>query len=207
MKKIILSLALIIAGTTAFSQFSVSPGIKTGLNLASLSNVENSSTKTGLQGGLFVNLHLASFYELQLETTYSSQGSTFEYRTFSSGFDPSSSYEEDLNLEYISLNLANKFFPFKNIGLNLIVGPSIDILVSSDNFNDITPIDLSLFGGIGYEFPFGLGLEMRYKQGLIDVREDFYDYYDDDEHNFYKEANVLNGVFQIGVSYKFDFSK
>ncbi|MFD2542755.1 porin family protein [Lacinutrix gracilariae] len=205
MKKIILSLALIIASTTAFSQVTVSPGIKTGLNLANLTNVDNSKTKLGFQGGLFVNIHLANFYELQVETTYSNQGTTIEYRSHSSGFDPGTRYEDDLNLEYISLNLANKFFPIKDLGLNFIVGPTIDILVNSGEYNDILPIDFSVFGGLGYEFPFGLGLELRYKQGLIDVRDDYYDYYDEDD--FYNRDNILNGVIQFGVTYKFDFSR
>ncbi|QRM88859.1 outer membrane beta-barrel protein [Lacinutrix sp. WUR7] len=207
MKKIILSLALIIASTTAFSQVTVSPGVKAGFNLANLSNVDESTTKLGLQGGLFVNLHLSSFYELQIETAYSSQGATFEYKEYDFFTDNYRTVKEDLDLDYISLNIANKFFPIKDIGLNLIVGPSLDILVNSDHYNDATPIDFSLFGGIGYEFPFGLGLEVRYKQGLIDVREDYYDYYDEDDDDFYNGDNALNGVIQFGVTYKFDFSK
>ncbi|MDO6596019.1 porin family protein [Oceanihabitans sp. 2_MG-2023] len=203
MKKIILSLALIIASTTVFSQVTVSPGIKAGFNLANLSNVDESTAKLGLQGGLYVNLHLARFYELQIETTYSNQGTTFEYSDFDS------TYEEDLDLEYVSLNLANKFFPVPDIGLNLIIGPSLDILVNSAYYNDATPIDISFFGGIGYEFPFGLGLEVRYKQGIIDVRDDYYNdyYYDDYDDNYYDNDSALNGVIQFGVTYKFDFSK
>ncbi|MFD2822399.1 porin family protein [Lacinutrix iliipiscaria] len=208
MKNKLLVLACLILTTTVFSQVSVSPGIKAGLNLANLSNVDDTSAKLGLQGGLFVNLHLANFYELQIETTYSNQGTTFNEVTYDNGFDPIIILEEeDLDLEYVSLNLANKFFPVKNIGLNLIVGPSIDILINSNDYDDIIPIDFSLFGGIGYDFPFGLGLDLRYKQGLIDVREDFFDDYDEDENDFYNSDSVLNGVIQFSVSYKFDFSK
>ena len=207
MKKIILSLALLIATTSVFSQVKISPGIKTGINLANLSNVDNTSAKLGLHGGLFVNIHLTSFYELQVETTYSQQGTTFDAATIDNGFDPIIVLnEEDLDLDYINLNIANKFFPVKNIGLNFIVGPSIDILVNDTDTNNIIPIDFSLFGGVGYDFPFGLGIEMRYKQGLIDVREDYYDY-DVDDGNLYNSDSVLNGVIQFGVSYKLDLYK
>ena len=206
MKRIFLALGFIALTTTVFSQVRISPGIKTGLNLASLSNVDNSSSKLGLQGGLFVNIHLTNFYELQVETTYSNQGTSYDTPRISGGFDPIIyQREEDLDLDYINLNIANKFFPVKNIGLNFIVGPSIDILVSDNHYDDIIPIDFSLFGGVGYEFPFGLGLEVRYKQGLIDVREDYFDNGDND--SFYDGDNVLNGVVQFGVSYRFDFSK
>jgi len=208
MKKVILSLTIILATTTVFSQVKISPGIKTGLNLSTLSNVDNSSAKLGLQGGLFVNIHLASFYELQIETTYSNQGTTFDANRIDNGFDPIIVQEEErFELDYLNLNIANKFFPVKNIGLNFIVGPSIDILVHADDNDNIIPIDFSFFGGIGYEFPFGLGIESRYKQGLIEIREDYYDNYDEDDGNFYNSNTVLNGVFQFGVTYKFDLSK
>ena len=206
MKRIFLALGFIAITLSAFSQVRISPGIKTGLNLANLSNVDNSSSKLGLQGGLFVNVHLTNFYELQVETTYSNQGTTYDALRVNNGFDPLLvRQEEDLDLEYINLNIANKFFPVKDIGFNLIVGPSINILVSDNHNDDIIPIDFSLFGGVGYEFPFGLGLEVRYKQGLIDVREDYFD--NDENDSFYDGDNVLNGVVQFGVSYRFDFSK
>ena len=48
---------------------------------------------------------------------------------------------------------------------------------------------------------------MRYKQGMIDIREDYYDYYEEDDGDFYNGDNVLNSVIQFGVSYKFDFTK
>ena len=114
MKKIILSLTLLIATTTAFCQVKISPGIKTGINLANLSNVDDTSVKLGFQGGFFVNIHLTSFYELQVETTYSNQGTTFDAATIDNGFDPIIvQHEEDFDLEYINLNIANKFFPVK----------------------------------------------------------------------------------------------
>jgi hypothetical protein len=55
-----------------------------------------------------------------------------------------------------------------------------------------------VFGGIGYEFDFGLALELRYKQGLIDL-----DFNDSGEYGGNTEENQLNRVFQIGLAYKF----
>ena len=203
MKKIFLTLAIIAFSTTAFSQVKIRPGVKLGLNLAKLSNANQATNKLGINGGLFLNVHLSSFYELQVETTYSDQGTTYKFQNQSQNTDPLFSFnnDQDLNLEYISLGIANKFFPVKNNGLNLIVGPSIDILVSNNYNTYYLPIDFSLFAGAGYEFPFGLGLEIRYKQGLLDVRDD---YYVDSNNNNYND-NVLNGVIQIGASYRFGF--
>lgn len=187
MKKIIFLLGLITLGYSVSGQSKVNLGVKAGLNFSSLSNLDNSSTKTGLDAGLFVNIDFARFYEMQVETTYSNQGSSFR-----SG--------DDLCLGYINLNVANKFYPIPNAGFNLVVGPGINFLVHDDDA-DITSVDFSIFGGVGYEFPFGLGLEFRYKQGFIDVREDYYDAGEDDY--YYDGENILNGAIQLGVSYRF----
>ena len=72
MKKLLL--LFIITSTTVFSQVKVRPGVKLGLNNAKLSNLSQTESKLGLNAGMFVNLHLSSFYELQVETNYSSQG-------------------------------------------------------------------------------------------------------------------------------------
>lgn len=210
MKKNILNIILIFTCAIAFSQVKIQPGIKSGLNISNLSNVSRSDSKTGLQGGLFLNIKLTRFYELQPEINYSNQGATIEYRSFSNDIFNSSiiTRERDLVLEYIGLNVANKFYPIKNLGFNLTVGPGLDILIK-DNDTDITPIDIVFFGGVGYEFPFGLGLELRYKQGIIDVRDDFYDDYDydDDDDDDYFDDTILNGVIQFSISYRLDFSK
>ena len=70
---------------------------------------------------------------------------------------------------------------------------------NGDNL-EVTPIDFSLFGGIGYEFDFGLALELRYKQGLLDL-----DFNDDGDYGDDIEKNQLNRVIQIGALYKLNF--
>ena len=205
MKKIFLFLCLVLTATM-YSQVKVRPGAKLGLNLANLTNSYQSSNKIGVNGGLFVNVHLSKFYELQVETTYSEQGAKFKFQNYNTSDPFSPPYnEQDLNLDYISLSIANKLFPVKNNGFNLIVGPSIDILVSDKDYSSYyLPIDFSLFAGIGYELPFGLGLEIRYKHGLLDVRDSYNsNYYEGDD--YYDGNNVLNRVIQIGATYKFDF--
>lgn len=217
MKNLLFALAFIIISSTTFSQVKIRPGVKMGLNMSTLTNTTQASRKGGEYAGLFVNIHLAKFYELQIETMYSNQGATIKYIDFLSPYDPlvsSYSLEDDINLQYVGLSIANKFFIVPDMGLNIIIGPSIDILVG-DNYGEATPVDFALFGGIGYEFPFGLGIELRYKQGLIDIRDGYYDdnyyYYDDYnydynyDNDYYDGDNVLNGVIQLGVSYRFEF--
>jgi hypothetical protein len=207
MKKIFLICTFFVS-FASFSQIKVRPGAKLGMNISNLSNLNTSSSKTGLNASAFVNIGFTRFYELQPEIGYSNQGTTLKTSNFSNEFDPMIDFRDStFDLEYLTLGITNKFYPIKDLGLNLIVGPSLDLLVGDDYNDEFITVDLSLFGGIGYEFPFGLGLEVRYKQGLIDVRRDYNDYIYDTDDNYYDEPNVLNGVLQLGVSYRFNFSK
>ena len=213
MKKALLLFAFVTVSLTAFSQIKVRPGVRLGLNAATISNMDNAERKLGINAATYVNIHFSNFYELQVEGTYNNQGSTQTYQVYN-GFDPSLGHtrEVDLNLHYVGVGIVNKFFIIPDVGLHFILGPSLEVNVDDDGA-DITPIDFSLFGGIGYEFPFGLGLEARYKQGLIDVREN-YDgsyyigndyYYAENDGDYYDGNNLLNGVIQFGVYYKFNF--
>jgi hypothetical protein len=49
-------------------------------------------------------------------------------------------------------------------------------------------IEMGIIAGVGYEFPFGLGIHARYSRGLTDV--------------FDNENGFRNSVIQLGVSYK-----
>lgn len=206
MKKIILSaIALLVVGIT-FSQVKVRPGIRTGLNASTITDLNNSSRKIGVNAAMFVNLRLGGFYELQPEFTYSNQGWSQNFPNIEPYNDPIyQNNDGDVSVHYIGMAVTNKFYFVPNLGLHFIIGPSIEINVS-DNlpYDDVTPIDFALFGGIGYEFPIGLGIEARYKQGFIDVRDGYYDYYfDDNDNDYYNGSNKLNSVFQFNVYYKF----
>jgi hypothetical protein len=210
MKKLFLAIACIAISIPTFSQVKVRPGFRMGLNASTITNNYDSDRVLGFNGAMFVNIHLASFYELQPEFTYSNQGYKGErYSDYIDPYDPVVNFStQDVHINYIGLAITNKFFFVPNLGLHLIVGPSLEVNVSDNSYYDITPVDLSLFGGIGYEFPMGLGMEVRFKQGIVDVREGYYDfYYDDYDYNYddqyYNGNNKLNSVFQFNVYYKF----
>jgi hypothetical protein len=192
MKKSILLLAMLVVSSTTFSQVTFKPGARAGINLANVSETEG-DTKTDFYIGGLLEMQFSSFYALQPEVVYSRQGAKSKF----SGVD-------DLELQYVGLSIANKFSPFKDIGLHFIVGPGIDIKVGDNvDYLETAAVDFVFFGGIGYELPFGLSVEARFKQGILDVDDGFTEF----GGNGYADDNNLNGVFQIGVAYKFDFSK
>ncbi len=195
MKKTLLLWLLLLYVPVIFAQTKIRPGIKMGVNQSTLTNLQM-DYKTGLYLGAFAHIHFSEFYTMQPEIMYSSQGG----RSQTTG-------AEDLQINYISIDLANKLFVGKNLGLHFIVGPSIDLNYDNNPIswvnNDfstrdkkLTGFDLAVFGGIGYEFPNGLILEARFKQGMVDI-----DLWDNDFDN--NGQNIFNAVFQLGAAYKF----
>lgn len=191
MKKLFLAIAFIAIGTSTFSQVTFKPGARAGVNLANLSDT-NGDTKTDFYVGIFGELKLGSVYALQPEINYSRQGSK------------NPGVGDDAEIQYIGLSIANKFSPFKSLGLHFIIGPGIDVKVSDNlydnDYDDTAPLDFVFFGGVGYDFSMGLSVEARYKQGTIDVKDGYTEL-----GGNYEEDNWLNGVIQIGVAYKFNF--
>jgi len=208
MKNLFLAIACVALSIPTFSQVKVRPGLRLGLNASNITNHYNSERVLGLNGAMFVNLHLSRFYELQPELTYSNQGFNGGNYTYVNPYygDIVHVNEDDISIHYFGIAIANKFFVSPEIGLHFIIGPSLDINISDNSRGEITPADVSFFGGIGYEFPMGLGIEARYKQGFVDVRDGYYDYYYDDynyDDEYYNGNNKLNSVFQFSVYYKF----
>ena len=194
MKKLILIVGILFFGSIGLTNAQSRPGIKLGLNNSNLSNttLEN---KNDLYIGAFVNIPLANYYTLQPEILYSRQGGASNSTEFG-----------DININYIAITAANKFYVSPHKGFHFIIGLGFDFNVGSD-FNllfgsdneefDISPVDLTFTGGIGYEFGFGLILEARYKQGAIST--DFLGSRD----SFEEDGSQLNSVFQVGLAYKF----
>lgn len=201
MKKItLIAFVLFIGLLTAQAQVSVSPGIRGGLNLSTLTNIENNSMKSDFYVGGLVAIKFNKFFTLQPELTYSRQGSKGYY------YDGSPEQnlileEKTYELNYITLGAVAKF-NFGGQGFHVLAGPSLDIK-TSDNFREFgyDPIgtDLAFVGGIGYTLPNGLTFEARFKQGLIDI----YGYDGIDYNDYYYDQVILNQVLQFGISYTF----
>ncbi len=193
MKKIIVTLIL-LSSTILFSQKKAKLGIKAGANYSTIT-ATNLDAKMGLYAGLFLNIQVSDFYVLQPELFYSNQGGTSK-----------SLGDKDIEIHYISLSLANKFFVMKDQRFHLIAGMGIDldfddnfVNFRNNGFNDrIFFMDAVFFGGLGYQFDIGLTIEARYKRGAIGVFT--FDSWD-------IESNNYNTVFQFGMAYRFDFKK
>lgn len=185
MKKVFLSfvLAASFLGASAQVQF----GVKAGANIANLTgdDADGSKSKFGLNAGAFVEIPVAEKFSVKPELVYSLQGAK--------GEDDS---DEKLNLSYINIPVLAKY----NIaeGFFAETGPQIGFLVSAkakdgDDDTDVKDAfkstDFSWALGLGYELPAGFGINARYNFGLSKITE--------------IESETKNGVFQVGVFYKF----
>jgi len=188
MKKIVLSLLAGLLYITTQSQVTFKPGVKLGLNIAKITNT-NHDNRIGVYAGIFGELKLGSMYALQPEITYLQQGS------------------KNIDLNYIAITIANKFyFLNEETPVYVVIGPSLDFKLDgkTESYNNQYSTglnfdaDFSLFGGFGYDFPFGLGVEARFKHGIIEVIN---------FEGFSDGKRRLNAVIQIGAIYKFDFRK
>ena len=193
MNKITVIFLLFYVSLAGLGNAQARPGFKLGVNSSNISKTRLDS-KTGLYIGAFVKIPITDYYALQPELLYSNQG----------GHSNSTAYS-DVNINYLSIGIPNKFYVGPKNGFHFMLGVGLDInlannFISLSNFNideEISPIDVVAFGGIGYEFDFGLTLEARYKQGTISV--DFLG-----ANDLYEESGRnLNNVFQIGASYQF----
>ncbi|RLJ32522.1 opacity protein-like surface antigen [Chryseobacterium sp. 7] len=194
MKKLILGLAL-VAGTFSFAQktststAASSPvrfGLKAGLNISSISNSDLNS-KAGFYGGVFANIPVAQDFSVQPEVLYSGLGGKYKGNS-----------DIKLNTDYIAVPVMLQY----NLIPNLYVeaGPQFGFLISAkgkgngasvdvkDNFKTF---DFGLGLGAGYYFTQNIGVNVRYTAGLSDIPK-----------NNTGDAS-RNGVFQIGLAYKF----
>lgn len=195
MKNLFAFCIVILMGHMSFGQTKIQPGIRLGFNSSKISNSDFDS-RSGINAAAFVEIRFNERYGLQPEIVFSSQGG-----------NSNNSAINDLPIDYLSLSIANKLYLIPGAGLHLIAGPSFDFdfdnnpinLINDNTDSEVSPFDFSVFGGIGYEFDFGLALEVRYKQGLLEL--DAFDFFDVNED--FDNDNAFNVVYQFGIAYKF----
>lgn len=196
MKKItLIAFVLFIGIQSSQAQVKVNPGLRGGLNISTLTNIDDNNFKTDFYVGGLVDIKFNKYFSLQPEITYSRQGD--EGREY---FDNGSYRNVNYELNYITFGAVAKF-NFNGGGFHVLAGPSLDVKVG-DNYINTNPenYDLAFVGGVGYTLPNGLTFEARIKQGLVDIYG--YKGFDYDDDYYYNDV-ILNQVFQIGISYTF----
>lgn len=172
MRKAIICLSLIIIFSNAFSQ-ETGFGIKGGVNLTSL-NVEDPEasydSRTGFHAGIFLRGKFDKV-GIQPEILFFTQNGDIRSSVFGTAQE---------SFTYLSIPVMLKFYPIG--GLNLQVGPQFGFLIDGERKYDTflgsgtedikdhyKSSDISVSLGGGYDFGFGLGLDVRYNLGVKDI--------------------------------------
>lgn len=149
-------------------------GLKGGINITNLNVADAQGTydsRTGYHAGLFLREKFDRV-AIQPELLLFTQNNTIEnYQGL---------YKVTQGFTYLSVPVMFKFYPLW--GLNMQVGPQFGFLVGGQRKTE-TPFgtstedikdyyknsDVSISAGLGYDFKFGLGLDVRYNIGVRDV--------------------------------------
>lgn len=189
-RKLLIGLCL-LGMTQTFAQSRVNPGIRGGWTISNLSGIE-ADYRSNFYLGLQLPITLTKFYTLQPEVNYTRQGadnvSFYDYN-----FDVRTR-ESNLSMDYIDLNVINKFHFGK---LNLQVGPGLGFLTNASE-TGVTRVDMTLNLGVGIDLTKRLGIEARWKPGLINVDNDIRTFNNYNTYFYYSDY-ITNNVFQIGA--------
>jgi hypothetical protein len=169
MNKISLLLITLFSFTILNAQVEIKPGLKGGLNIANLVNMDNfggdSKNITTFHIGGTLSFKFAKFYTLQPEILYSKQGSDVSIQG-----SPNDKFKVELN--YLSIPVNNKFY-IGNNGLNFQIAPIIDILLNHKNVEDPQGFNIAIAGAIGYDiasvFLFPLGINKVSQTYLVEM--------------------------------------
>jgi len=160
-------------------------GAKGGLNIANLTEIDNSKARVSGHVGGFVNIRFHQ-WALQPELYFSGQGAKHSI----------ASADRTLALNYINMPVMFQYYIIPQFYIE--AGPQLGLLVSAkDKGGNLTidvkdgynSADISAGIGLGVKLPFNFGVYGRYNFGITDI---------------YDGANdSRNSVGQIGVSYTF----
>jgi len=189
MKKSFFALLLAAFTVAGVKAQTLTFGVKGGLNVAKLTNIDDSHTRASIYAGGFANFALNDMFAIQPEILYSGQG--YYYRdAFNNKYTTKLGY---INIPVMfQVHLVEEFF--------LEAGPQVGFLaaakakagkVTVDVKDQMTTADFGVGFGLGYQFPMGVGVSARYMFGLTDV---------------YKNATEghKNSVASVGLTYTFN---
>lgn len=206
MKKTMIIAFTVLFVNVIWSQDNISYGLKAGLNIAYLNDLETGDwyeykSRLAYHIGGFAEIGFSEQFSVQPELLFSSLGFKYNESVLSS------SLEENTRLEYLTFPVLVKYYPLNNLSIEL--GPQLGILLygkyeSKSSFTDdgitlydsrsinitdgLKSLDFSIGVGVGYKLDNGLLFNTRYILGLT---------------NIYDETKDKNRAFQLSVGYVF----
>jgi hypothetical protein len=206
MKKLVLSLVMMCAAVATYAQhavgsFTLQP--KVGMNIANMTNMDNSDPRIGFVGGVEGEYQVSDIFSVSAGVLYSMQGCKFDNSSEFMGQKLSG--DLTLKTDYINIPIMANVYVVKGLAVKLGVQPGFNVNAkakgsasiagiggekSFDLGDEVKSFDFSIPVGLSYEYS-NFVLDARYNWGLTKI----YDFGDD---------SPKNSVFQITLGYKFD---
>ena len=150
-------------------------GLMTGLNLGQFSQKLPETTsknrlKAAMLFGAFSEVQLHPQLWMRGEFLYTQKGNRVESKL------SNSTIYSDYILHYLSLNVTGQYIPVKR--LVIYFGPQVSYLLSAkwksegttlDATDDFKPIEVSVLGGVSYQFLSNFEIQFRYEFGLSNL--------------------------------------
>ena len=207
MKKISISIVLLLMVNFISAQKDIQYGVKLGFNVSTLNgDLQDSGYKPGIIIGGVVDFIFNDKFSLQPEILYSSQGGTYAVKTIEEPAQVTTDYS--LNLGYLAIPVMGQYH-FSNFFVEF--GPQISFLMFAERHNEkvstyddviavvtskddlkdqIKPVDFGLNFGLGCDFTKRTTLNFRYNLGLDSVIND----------NSTMSKDAKNSVFSLALA-------
>lgn len=174
MKKILLSVIVMIVFIGVASAQAPRFGVKAGVNFARLgADADDLDGLISFYAGGLADITVSESFHVQPEVMFSAEGA------------------KEAKIGLVRVPIMAKFYIGKS--LNLQAGPSINLklLTDDDEVDDIIKrVDYGLALGAAYELPGGLFCDVRYNFSLTSVSDT-------------DEIDILINTLQLGLGYRF----
>lgn len=174
-------------------------GVKVGLNVSSMSDLDDSNSKPGFTAGVFADYRFNDWFALSADLLYSREGTTIK----------SDGYKLTMKSNYLNIPILANFYVLDKLAFKVGVQPSIFLSAKNkDNSsgNDETVSVSDLYKGMDFSFPVGVSyeffnrliVEARYTIGAAKVLDSgkFDEAYD-------VAPKSRNNYFTISAGYRF----
>jgi hypothetical protein len=153
MKKIILTMAVVLTATFANAQKDMKFGVKAGYQSTNLTGDVDLDANGGFYIGGLVDFSVSEKFHVQPELMYSIEGA------------------KDAKLNYLRIPVMAKFYVMD--GLSLQAGPELALKAGGDDTikDAVKSMDYGLGFGAGYELESGLMFDARYNLGLANISD------------------------------------
>ena len=201
MKKLFLMASLMMLSLGAFAQFapgtlSIQP--KVGLNVANLSDLDNTDPRLGVVVGAELEYQFTDLLSLSAGALYSMQGCKSDNGISLFGIDVNT--KSTTKTDYLNIPLMLNVYVTKGLAVKLGLQPGMNLSAKSkyegsvagyggesEGDIDVQSFDLSLPIGVSYEIS-NFVIDGRYNFGLTKV---------------FENADPKHSVFQFTLGYKF----